>query len=304
MARGWKRIAELLIARSGMAARSERRSRPVTVVLAYHNVVPRGESLAGDASLHIDQKVFADQLDFLLDGRSIVGLQDLVGGAPDDPGRTRVVITFDDAYVGAMTAGLEELTKRGLPCTVFVPPGLLGSEGFWWDRLAPEGGRPLDDAVREHALGPLRGRGDDIVGWAEAQGLTVRDVPSHARPVGPEALAPGRLPAGVSLGAHTWSHPNLAVLSPDEVSDELSRSKAWLSRETDRYVDWLAYPYGLHSDAAVEATSQTFAGAVLVSGGAYETRGSRSASPHRIPRVNVPRGLSLEGLALRLGGLA
>lgn len=304
MARGLKRFAERALCASGLAAVWERRGRPATIVLAYHNIVPSGEPVVGEASLHVDQKAFADHLDLVLEGRDVVPLNEVLDPNPRArPPRTRVVITFDDAYAGAMTAGLEEVAKRGLPATVFVPPGLLGSAGFWWDRLASATGGLLDSRVRAHALTALEGKTDRVLEWARAEGLGVRDMPEYARPVTADALLSTRLPVGVALAAHTWSHPNLVTLVADEMVEELEHSRAWLSQNAERFSDWLAYPYGAHDAAAVETAERLFEGAVLVEGGAAARRGRNSGAAHRVPRVNMPRGLSLEGLSLRLSGL-
>jgi peptidoglycan/xylan/chitin deacetylase (PgdA/CDA1 family) len=305
MARGWKRLAEVVLVRSGLAARAERLRCPSTLILAYHNVVPRGEEPVGDASLHVDQDVFADQLDFILEGRRVVALCDIETHAGNDPSEARVVITFDDAYVGALSAGVEELAKRGLPATVFVPPGLLGSEGMWWDRLAPRGGGALKDEIRAYALGELQGKTEAIIAWARDRGLPLQTPPEHARPIHSDELrGRGTLPVGITLGPHTWSHPNLAALGSEEVEEELTKSRAWLKDHSDRYVDWLAYPYGLRNATVTEAAATLFEGALLISGGGAERGGRKPFPLHETPRVNVPRGLSLEGLALRLGGLA
>lgn len=304
MAKGWKKAVEGLLSRSGAAALAERRRRPQTVILAYHNIVPSGERAVGDPSLHIDQSDFGDHLDWLLERRRIVALEDAMrerdAGAPPDA--AEIVITFDDAYRGTMTAGLEELSRRGLPSTVFVPPGLLGSEGFWWDRLASAGGRPLDPDVRRHALEGLTGRTPEVLAWARAEGLAIGDVPDHARPVTEEELV-SSLTTGTTLGAHTWTHPNLTRLDEDDVRRELGASRDWLRERTDRYRSWLAYPYGMVDDACQAVSEDLFDGALLVTGGAAVVKGSPVGPSHRVPRINVPRGLSLDGLALRLAGI-
>lgn len=307
MAKGWKRAVERMLSGSGLARLAERRRRPTLVILAYHNIVPAGEGLVGDVSLHVDQRTFAEQLDWLLERRTVVPLEAALAEHREGPALpaepTRVAVTFDDAYRGTMSAGLEELKKRGLPGTVFVPPGLLGSDGFWWDRLAPVGGRPLDPRVREHVLVSLRGRTSEIVEWAHAEGLPLQELPAHARPVTEVELLDAARTPGLTLGAHTWTHPNLGRLDGAELTHELSRPKEWLEARTDRYVNSLAYPYGLTSESAEVEAAELFDGALLVSGGAAVIRGEWVGAPARIPRVNVPRGLSLDGLALRLAGI-
>ena len=303
MARGWRRGAEVVLTRSGLSAAMEQRNLPTTFVLAYHNIVPTGESIVGDPSLHLEQKVFGDQLDFLLESRTVVPLQEAMDPELMGSFGSRLVVTFDDAYVGTMTAGVEELTKRGLPATVFVPPGLLGSDGFWWDRLAPRDGSGLDPRVRDHALGELQGKSEAIYAWARDEGMELADLPEHARPLDSEALLGDDFGGRLTFGAHTWEHPNLAALEQSEAFTEMQRSRDWLAARSDLFVDWLAYPYGLFNTETVAAAETLFKGALRVSGGSAVRRGRATDPRHRLPRLGMPRGISIEGLALRLSGL-
>jgi hypothetical protein len=76
-----------------------------------------------------------------------------------------------------------------------------------------------------------------------------------------------------------------------------------LAERTDRFTNWLAYPYGLVGDGAQRAAEMIFDGALLVAGGPSERDGRRVGFPYRVPRINVPRGLTIEGLAMRIAGL-
>ena len=301
----WKRAVERLIATSGLARTAAALRSPRAAILAYHNIVPSGEAVVGDASLHVDQRVFAEQLDYLTSEAEVVPLHALISTkeeeAPRMGRRLRVAITFDDAYQGTMTVGIAELRSRGLPATVFVPPGLLGHAGFWWDLLAdPRTG--LAPAVRTHALEELQGRQVRILEWAEEESLPLASLPEHARPSDEAALDAGAAYEHVSLGAHTWSHPNLAALDWVEAREELESSRSWLRLRSPRYVDWVAYPYGLRPNESTVVGSM-FMGGLLIDGGLAETRGRFAFPHHALPRINVPRGLTLHGLRLRLSGL-
>ena len=297
MATGWKRWIEKGLARGGAARFALRQRTQDVAVLAYHNVVPDGESVVGDRSLHVHQAEFAAQLDLIQRHAQVVPLSK-IHQSPSES-RLRVAITFDDAYRGAMTAGLDELEKRGMPSTVFVPTGLLGGEGFWWDLLAVDE-QPLEPAVRDHVLEQLQGDGTRAVAWAREQGRPIADLPGHALPVTEDELIAVES-EGLTLGAHTVSHANLPVLAEADVRRELVESKQWLAQRTSRYVDWLAYPYGHYDDMVSRIAGEVFEGAFRVDGGLIV--GSKPASPHRVPRINVPRGLTLDGLLLRLAGL-
>ena len=303
MAKGWKRYAESTLARSGVAHGIRSLAEPTTAILAYHNVVPYGESPVGDLSLHIDQDVFGTHLDRILETHDVVPLADLLQPESPRTGRPRAVITFDDAYQGALTAGVEELRKRDLPSTMFVSPGLLSAEGFWWDLLSPGSGSTLAPDVRALALDELRGVHADVLAWATREGLPRISLPDFARPSDEGMLAdPSRFPRMV-FGSHTWSHVNLALTTTEETRSEVLRTRSWLATSGLPTVDWLAYPYGLYSEDAVAFVAAHTDGALRVDGGLAERRGHVRGARHRFPRVNVPRNLTVDGLCLRLCGL-
>ncbi len=305
MAKGWKRAVELVLGRSGLTKLRTWANGPSAAVLAYHNVVPDSERAVGDLSLHLSQSDFARQLDFLLEVGIPVSLEDLLE-SPHEPERgdrrLRFAITFDDAYRGTMTAGVEEIQRRSIPATVFVPTALLGGHGFWWDLVAPDD-PAIADEVRKTALLEHGGQIARVLSWATSQGIKVRSLPEHAMPVTESELLRPDVFDGVMFGCHTRSHPNLTTLSEEEIRQELGDSRAWLLHKTPRYVDWLTYPYGLYNPSVEQVAQEVFVGALRVDGGPAVVGGQLRSTPAAVRRINVPRGLTLEGLALRLAGL-
>lgn len=313
-----KRAVESLLAR-GLGPVLSRRHRGRVLVLAYHNVLPEDASPGGDRSLHMSRRAFSEQLDALRESYRVVPLRDALEelGSPKDRAadgdtrRPRAVVTFDDAYRGAVTCGLEELARRDLPATVFVSPGLLGGDGFWWDRLPAEredegngGRRPTGGSGpdRETLLRDLAGRGTEILKQVRRRGCTPGDPPEHALPVTAGELRDVAGRPGLTFGAHSWSHANLARLEGDELEEELVRPRVWLERELgDAFLPVLAYPYGRCSDPAVQAAGEAgYRAAFTVSGGSFAPD---AADAHRLPRTNVPAGVSVDGFRLRVFGL-
>jgi len=293
-----KACFEAGLVRSGVPAlhRVTRASR--ALVLAYHNVVPDSCPPFGDRSLHLPRSQFVRQVQCLLTTHTVVGLDQLLTPAPPTGRRPRVAITFDDGYRGAVLIGVEELAKRGLPATLFVVPGLVGKD-FWWDALSAEGG--LDPALRRHALEELRGKDDRVRGWATRQGIAVRPVPEWARAASEAELRGAARHPGISLGSHTWSHVNLARLTPSERQEELRRPLAWLRERAPSAVPWLSYPYGL-TEPAVEAAAREagYAAAVALGGGRFAPA---RVNPWAVPRESIPAGLSENGFVIRSSGL-
>ena len=268
------------------------------LVLAYHNVVPAGGAPAGERSLHLPQADFAAQLDALARTHDVVPLADLLRPAPAGA-RPRAAVTFDDAYRGAVTAGVAELARRGLPATVFVVSGRVGGGAFWWDALAADG--VLPPGFRARALEEARGRDDEVRALARRLGLAASPVPAHALPADEAELRAAAAVPGITLASHSGSHPNLRRLPEVEVEAELAGPLEWLrARFGGAAVPWLSYPYGLGSPALARAAARAgYAGAVLVGGG----RTAAGGDPFAVPRVNVPAGVSPAGFALRAAGV-
>ncbi len=277
-----------------------RRRRGSTLILAYHNIVPDDAPPAGDRSLHLPLARFRSQIDRLQETHDVVDLAE-VRRAPAISKRPRVAITFDDAYRGALGLALPELARRGLPATVFVAPGILGSTGCWWDLLAAPDGSGLSPIVRNHVLQVLRGDGSAAVAWARSQGMPLAALPAHAAIATEDELHIAAALPGIKLGVHTWSHCNLATVSDAELDGELVGPLTWLRERFERVVPWLAYPYGLSAPQTPErAQRAAYDGALRIEGG-WLAPGPAAAFV--LPRLNVPAGLSPDGFILRASGL-
>lgn len=306
MTRSVRSFLKGLLERSLVALGGPRLIRAVRsgedVILAYHNVVPEGERPGGDRSLHLPRSVFARQLDLLVDTHRVVDLSTLIEADAEVPGPPLAAITIDDGYRGALTVGLDELEARGLPCTVFVPPALLGATDLWWDNLASESG-VLPAHLRETALTRFRGRQEEVEGWVEVHGIPRHRQPEHAGIVDEEEFVQVAAREQVSVGSHGWTHANLTRLEGRELREELTRPLAWLGeRYTDALVRWLSLPYGLWNDEVVSAACELGYRGVLDLSGKLVERGS-AAGRARVPRKNIPSGVSPEGFRLRLSGL-
>ena len=291
-----KSLGEKLLASGSVLALARRRLWNKRLILSYHNIIA-SETPRGDRSLHLPRRRFAQQLDFLQSEFDIVGLDSILALNEGPP---RVAITFDDAYRGALTHGIPELVHRGLPATVCVAPGLLGSRATWWDALAA-GNEGLRPEWRQFALCDCAGEDQRVRHWAEQHGLRLAvqdreyEIASEAEFL--TAMASPRMTAA----SHGWSHANLSRLSLQRVLDELRRTEAWLQQQPFARVPWLAYPYGIAPTEGFDVVREIgYAGAVLVEGGWFDaTRVPRAL----IPRLNIPATLSIEGFKARLGGL-
>jgi peptidoglycan/xylan/chitin deacetylase (PgdA/CDA1 family) len=297
---GAKHIAEHALVWSGAAALARRRLSRSVLVLAYHNVVPDGARPAGDLPNHLPLASFRAQLDALQETHDVVPLADFARDAPDSV-RPRVAITFDDAYTGAIRHAVPELVRRGLPATLFVAPAFLGGRSFWWDALTDPSRGGLDPELRGRALGELRGDDATVRAWARGQGVAEGGVPELLRAASETELMRAAGLPGITLGSHSWSHPNLTRLDPRELREELSRPLAWLHERVQRPLRWIAYPYGSYDRGVAEAAAAAgYEGGLAITGGWMRRP---PGDPMALPRLNIPPGLSRLGFILRLAGV-
>lgn len=293
-----KHLGERVLLGTGAARVGRGRLRGRTLVLAYHDVVPDGDVLSGNANLHLPQREFARQLDILVRTHDVVSI-DMLSKRSLSSGRPRAIITFDDAYAGALTAGIEELVRRGLPATIFVAPALLGSTP-WWDILAERTSGAVPDRLQQHALEALGGHGGKILEWARSEAVEPTAASGLPR-IGTETqLTTAASRPGITLGSHSWSHPNLSALTGSELEMELTKPLQWLRSRFANFAPWLSYPYGYFSDSVQNVAAKVgYTGSFRVDGGWVPASGPPL---HAIPRLNIPNGLSLNGFQLRLAG--
>lgn len=300
-----KRAIETVLCGTGSTRIARALRRHNAVVLAYHNIVPDGTNRFGDRSLHLSRRDFVAQLDFLQRAYEVVSLEQVFRGSGAWC-KPRVAISFDDAYAGAVEVGIGELTRRGLPATIFVAPAHLGGRSFWWDVIAGPEGSGLSADIRRFALDELCGVDVAVRDWARQQGIPLIEPPAHARTATVAQLqALTSTTAHVTLAAHSWSHPNLARIAPSRLEEELLRPLAWLRDrfEHDRIERWLTYPYGSHSPTVEFGAARAgYYAALRVDGGLISPE-DLAQHRFRLPRLNVPAGISVRGLEIRMAGL-
>jgi peptidoglycan/xylan/chitin deacetylase (PgdA/CDA1 family) len=231
-------------------------------VLCYHSIHPRLPFASATPER------FAEQLDWLRTECDVVALGTIASAAGEaDGARPRVALTFDDGYADNHRYALPLLVERRLPATLFLTVGLLEGDPASLARLRELRGVAADD------LQPLT--------WEQV--LELRN-------------------AGLQIGAHTWTHPNLAHLGVEEARGELRRPKQVLEQHLCEPVTAFAYPFGKPGRHFTASTAD------LVAEAGYEVavtvlfRAVRPADiPFAIPRFFVTRD-DVETLRTKITG--
>jgi len=174
-------------------------------------------------------------------------------------------ITFDDGYADNFTAALPILQRLGLTATVFVATGFLDGGRMWNDVVI--------DSVRHTSLPRLRlpelGHPELPVETVEQKRAAIelllpklKYLPAEERREQTEAVReaarmelPGDImmttaqvramhAAGITIGAHTVSHPILTRIDSARARCEIEDSRAAVKAITGEDVALFAYPNG------------------------------------------------------------
>ncbi len=105
--------------------------------------------------------------------------------------------------------------------------------------------------------------------------------------------------AGVEIGAHSRSHPELDRLRADELRTEVTDPRGELADRLGVPVDSFAYPFGYHS-AAVRA--EVAAAGYLSACGVQDMMTRQQSDPLTLPRLSMDADTDVDGLRRMLGG--
>lgn len=232
-------------------------------VLIYHRVLPAPDPLIPDDP---DVAAFDWQMRLLSEHTRVLPLPEAIQRLGDGTLPERAVsITFDDGYADNHVCALPILQKYELTATFFIATRFLNGGRMFNDTLiealrrAPQG--PLDltqvglgvhsistPATRLQALRtiikqikwlPVAERDIAVTAVADRVGAS---LPDDLMMTDEQVLA--LRDAGMTIGAHTRSHPLLARLEAEQARAEIAGSRDDLRALTGEEVELFAYPNG------------------------------------------------------------
>lgn len=267
-------------------------------------------------------EVFRQQMQFLASKYRVVSMEDVLNAFEKRAAlpKRAVLITFDDAYCDFAEFAWPILKKLNLPVTVFVPTGFPNhpERSFWWDRLyvafdratrneitvAPIGELPLQTpAARLESLKRLQ---NHIKTLEHSQAMSLVD--EICRQLGAKKIVQKSVldwdelralaREGVTLGAHTRTHPIMTRLSGQQMREEIAGSREDLAREVGAALPIFCYPSGGYNDEIVDMLkAENFKLAVSTIRGHNDLK---DTNPFYLRRTNITRRTTLPVFRLRL----
>lgn len=276
-------------------------------ILIYHRVVPQPDPLLPDLP---DGKLFEQQMHWVRRWFNVLPLPEAVrqlrsGSLPP----RSLAITFDDGYADNEAIALPILRRLRLTATFFIATGFLEGRCMWNDRVIEairacrstrldltkiglgsfpvgtqeERRRTIDELLRMIKYREQDEREDLAVAIASAAGCGPAPTLMMSRE---QVRSLHR--AGMTIGAHTVSHPILRVLKPARAREEIGRSREELEAIIREPISLFAYPNGRpHRDYTAEHVEMArecgFAAAVTTAWGVATGHSDRYQLPRFTP---------------------
>lgn len=333
-----KKVAYPSLAGAGILRRTARRG---LAVVTYHGVMPRGYEPMDDAldGNLVTAESLRRQVRLLKSNYDVIAPEDFLAWLEDRgdlPERTALV-TCDDGLANNVSEMLPVLQQESVRCLFFVTGASAGDqrEVLWYEELfvlllrAPEGRFEVEgDAVAIRAeLGPRAQR--RAVWWDAVKRLSQVDAPARARVLqkarktlrmnvlselnedGPQQRRFGLMTVaelrelaggGMSIGAHTMTHPVLALAPGDAARAEVAESRKRLEDALKTRVWAMAYPFGdaqsVSSENCEMARQAGYLAAFMNVGGGLGAELPRYA----MPRVHVTAKMELAEFEAHVSG--
>ncbi len=239
------------------------RGRSRLSILIYHRVLPAPDPMRPGEP---DVRRFDRQMEILAHHTHVLPLPEAVARleAGTLPPRATAV-TFDDGYADNYHHALPILRRHGIPATFFIATGYLNDGWMFNDtvieavRWAPDGTLDLTpQGLGRHRLDDMAGRrraAEAIIRAVKhltppVRNACVEAVTRHAGAPAPERLmmtddeVRGLHEAGMTIGAHTVSHPILTLVDERQARWEIHESAERLRAICRAPVECFAYPNG------------------------------------------------------------
>ena len=302
-----KRMLYRLACMLGVHHVARRLNRNKLVILAYHAIAATDD----DSALVVTHAAFERQVAYLRRHYDIVpidgAIEALYNGALRQP---TACITFDDGYRNNLTSALPVLSRAGVPATIFLSTGFIGTDRPLWTTAvatllqnARIPGAHARQTIENLKRTPARQRRMAVASIttglaAEYPGSSKTfewlDWPDIEE-LGNEEL--------ITFGAHTVNHEIVSRLEDDELTTEINDSVTTVRAHAKRTAAVFAYPNGRAED--FDARAQTLvrgsglAGAVSTIDGLND----RNTDPYALRRIVVGSDMDFAEFRLATSGV-
>ena len=241
-------------------------------ILNYHGVI--SNNFKFELPYHIPQDIFSQHIEYLSSNYYCVSLEECVARVIEGSvlPRSALVITFDDGFSNNLHRALPILEKYSVPATIFVVSGYINrKELLWPEKLAITLSRANSTEIYFDNTTFRIGNKDEL---SQAYNAITKTFKRYSTSEIDQCIN-GLVPQGrlnilsdeeeiflddfrlltsdelrllsahelITIGSHTVSHKRLSLLSSEESSLEIAKSKENLEKTCGK-ISYFAYPYG------------------------------------------------------------
>jgi Predicted xylanase/chitin deacetylase len=323
----WKRTVKIALLQPSKIAQLRnglmRFNQGKVRILMYHRVTNMlGRSDAPYNAVSIDN--FDKQMSRLASEYNVITLDDLCSCFPDltPLPENSAIITFDDGFRDNYLNAFPILKKYKLKATIYVCSGTVDNgKRLWFDRIslilnsskvrrfsfngedfdfAPDGFSVhyrIHEMMKDYSPEQVNKSIEELAASVRVDESSLESIEGSGMLSWDELRRMQE--SGITIGAHTVSHPILSHLDDDVLEYEMLMCQRVLENNLGRSVRHFSYPNGTPSDydeRALELVSRHYSSATTTTAGLT----TETSDIYRLPRMHVDDEVELFGGKLEM----
>ena len=324
-----KRATFQVLCKVGVDHFVRRRGADQLLIVGYHGVV-RDDRHGTPSWLMLPAREFERQVEYLKSNYDVILISEAAKRLLENQPFTRptACITFDDGYKNNQTVAGPILQRHGLPATIYLATGFVGSSKVHWtvrlERALTTSRHTLldlsDIGLRAYSLRGLRSqtfvrlvsrlyrlpyeqqqemvqRTLDRLGESKNEDYSDFEMMTwnDARQFEANKL--------IEFGAHTIHHQTVKPLDDDQLEEEIGGSIEEVSKQVQCVTNTFAYPNGTVNDFDERAERVLREHGIIAALSTIDGLNTACIKPFALRRITIGSHMSIEEFRLRVSGI-